>query len=472
MASPQTPYGGDYRGYRQYRRRSMFGPVVLILIGVAFLLANMHIISAARLGWLFATWWPLLLIVLGLVRIVEYSVARSQGGPTPRFGGGAVFLLVLVILVGIGASTARRVNWNAFGNDFDVNPGIDTMWGQKYDFTDEVEQALPVGGSLQIDSDHGAVTVHVSESADSQVKLVVHRHVAADSQDAANKIHDQQKATLIADGNVVRANSGQHEPTVQIGFSMGPRSISDMEIWAPRKAAVQINAAHGDINVSERDAKVKVSTTHGDVQISQIKGDVEVAGHKGDIQIHQVTGDVDIEGRIDDVTISEVTGSLKLNGEFFGNTKVSQVGRVQFGSSRTQLELAKLTGDLEMGSDDLRVSSGVGPMMLHTKAKDIHVEDISGNVNIENSHGEIEVHPKSPFGDISISNHQGAIHVIIPESAGFNIDARSSRGELESDFPLSINQQGEDHVAQGSLGKGGNRLQLTTDHGLIEVRKG
>jgi DUF4097 and DUF4098 domain-containing protein YvlB len=432
----------------------------------------MHIISPARIGWLFATWWPLLLIVLGLVRIVEYSVARSQGNPAPRFGGGAVFLLILVILVGVSASTARRVNWQAFGNDFDVNPGIDTMWGQKYDFTDEVQQALPAGGSLQIDSDHGSVTVHVSESSDDPVKLVVHRHIAADSQDAANKFHDQQKATLTTEGNVLRVNSGQHGPNVQIGFSMGPRSVSDMEIWAPRKAPVQVTAAHGDINVAERDANVKVSTTHGDVQVSQVKGNVSVAGHKGDIQIHQVTGDVEISGRLDDVTISEVSGALKLNGEFFGDTKLSQVGRVQFGSSRTQLDIAKLTGDLEMGSDDLRVSSGVGPFVLHTKAKDIHVEDISGPVNIENSHGEIEVHPKSPFGDISISNHQGAIHVVLPDSAGFNIDARSSRGELESDFPLTINQQGEDHVAQGNLGKGGSKLQLTTDHGLIEVRKG
>ncbi len=471
MASPQTPYG-NYRGYRAGRRRSIFGPIVLILVGVAFLLTNMHIISMPRLGWLFAIWWPLLLIVLGLIRIIEYSVARSQGGPPPRFGGGAVFLLILLILIGVSASTARRVNWQAFGNDFDVNPGIDTMWGQKYEFTDEVQQALPAGGSLQIDSDHGAVTIHVADNADSPVKLLVHRHIAADSQNAADKIHDQQKATLTADGNVLKVNSGQREANVQVGFSMGPRSISDMEIWAPRRAAVEINASHGDINVAERDAKVKVSTTHGDVQVSEIKGNVEIAAHKGNIQVHKITGDVDIEGRIDDVSISEVSGALKLSGDFFGDTKLSQIGRVQFGSTRTQLELAKLTGDLEMGSDDLRVSSGVGPFMLHTKAKDIHVEEITGALNIENSHGEIEVHPKSPFGDISISNHQGAIHVVLPESAGFDVDARSSRGELESDFPLNINQQGQDHVAQGNLGKGGNKLQLTTDHGMIEIRKG
>jgi DUF4097 and DUF4098 domain-containing protein YvlB len=52
------------------------------------------------------------------------------------------------------------------------------------------------------------------------------------------------------------------------------------------------------------------------------------------------------------------------------------------------------------------------------------------------------------------------------------VDARSTRGELESDFQLNVSEHGDDHAAAGTLGKGGNKLQLTTDHGTIEIRKG
>jgi len=52
------------------------------------------------------------------------------------------------------------------------------------------------------------------------------------------------------------------------------------------------------------------------------------------------------------------------------------------------------------------------------------------------------------------------------------VDARSSRGEFESDFPLTETKKGEDHVVEGNVGKGGAKLQLTTDHGTIEIRKG
>jgi len=470
VASPQVPYQG-YRYYR--RRRSLFGPIVLIGIGVAFLLANMHVISGARLAWLFATWWPALLILLGLVRIVEYSIARSQGSPVPRFGGGAIFLLILFICIGLSASGARRVDWQrAFGDDVDFN-GFNAAFGEKYEFTDELTQPLPPNGSIRVDNNRGAVTIHASQDSGNSVKLVVRRHIAADSQNEANDIHSRQAATMTPDGSVLHIDSGQHEASGHVGFYVGPRSVSDMEIWAPAKAAVDISTAHGDVNVADRQADVTVSTTHGDVQLSQIKGNISLTAHSGDLQISDITGNVKIDGKADDVTLSDITGGVSLDGEFYGDTKLSHVGStVQFRSSRTDLQLAKLSGDLDMDSGDLRANSIVGPLRVTTKAKDIHLEDVSGAINIDDSHGEVEVHPQSPFGDLTVNNHQGAIHVVLPEDAGYTVDARSTRGELETDFPLNISEQGPDRTTTGTLGKGGSKLQLTTDHGTIEIRKG
>ena len=471
MASPQMPY--DPRYYRRYRPRSLAGPIILIGIGVAFLLSNMHVVSAARVAWLFSTWWPLFLILIGLVRIIEYAIARNEGGPAPRLGGGSIFLLVLFILIGLSASGARHMNWQAFNDNVDMNPGWDTMFGEKYEYTQELSQPLPAGGRIEVDSDHGSVTVHQADNGDAPVKMIVHRHVAADSQSDADKMNDKQKPTMTVEGNTLRISGGENQPRAQVGFVMGPRITSDLEIWAPRKAPVEVTAAHGDVNVAERDADLKISTTHGDVQANQIKGNVDVTSHKGDIRISQITGDVHLEGKADDVTLTDISGVTVLDGEFFGDTKLSHIGKsVKFHSSRTDLELGKLAGDLDMDSGDLHVSSVSGSFEVHTRAKDIRLEDISGPITIENSHGEIDLHPKSPYGDVNVSNHQGAIHVVLPESAGFNVDARSSRGELESDFPLNVTRNGDDRVAQGSVGKGGNKLQLTTDHGSIEIRKG
>src|SRR5438874_6560163 len=372
------PY--DPRYYRR-RPRSMAGPIILVALGVMFLLMNMHVVSWPRLGWFFSTWWPLLLILFGIIRIAEYAIARSQGGPAPRLGGGAVFLLILFIVIGLSASSARRVNWQAFGDNVDVNPGWDGMFGEKYEFTQELSQPLPADGRIQIDSDRGSVTVHVAENAASPVKTVVHRHIPAESQDSANKFNDQQKPTMSVDGNILRLNSGEHVAHVQVGFVMGPRIVTDLEIWAPRKAPVQVNAGRGDVNVTQRDADVKITTTRGDIEADQIKGNIEITAHRGNIQISQVTGDAHVEGRADDVTLSDISGVALLEGEFFGDTKLSRIGKsVKFHSTRTDMELGKLDGDLTMDSGDLHANSIVGPFEVHTRAKDLRLENISGPI--------------------------------------------------------------------------------------------
>lgn len=43
---------------------SAMGAIVLIVLGTLFLLANLGLIP--RLGALFTTWWPLILIVVGV----------------------------------------------------------------------------------------------------------------------------------------------------------------------------------------------------------------------------------------------------------------------------------------------------------------------------------------------------------------------------------------------------------------------
>ena len=51
--------------------RLHIGAVILILLGVIFLLINLDIAPAAELKKLLTTWWPLLLIVVGVLAIMR-----------------------------------------------------------------------------------------------------------------------------------------------------------------------------------------------------------------------------------------------------------------------------------------------------------------------------------------------------------------------------------------------------------------
>jgi hypothetical protein len=57
------------------RSRSKTGAYILILIGIVFLLVNLEILPIPDLRLLVATWWPLILIVIGIALL-----GRSRKG--------------------------------------------------------------------------------------------------------------------------------------------------------------------------------------------------------------------------------------------------------------------------------------------------------------------------------------------------------------------------------------------------------
>src|SRR5512133_1170204 len=98
------------------RKRSFAGAIVLIVIGVVFLLGNMHVITWIRLWRWFAHYWPVLLILYGVVKLIEYYQAQRERVQYRGFGAGGVVMIVFLILFGLTASGIERmrgqINWN------------------------------------------------------------------------------------------------------------------------------------------------------------------------------------------------------------------------------------------------------------------------------------------------------------------------------------------------------------------------
>jgi len=45
------------------------GPILLIIIGVLLLLSNLNILPLGELRTLLKQWWPLLLIIIGIIQL-------------------------------------------------------------------------------------------------------------------------------------------------------------------------------------------------------------------------------------------------------------------------------------------------------------------------------------------------------------------------------------------------------------------
>src|SRR5271165_6248395 len=186
-----------------HRRRSFAGPVVLIILGVVFLLGNLHLLSWARLGTLFAHYWPALLILWGVIKLIEYQQAQRDGVPARGIGASGVFLVIVIVVCGLLATQASRFNWGELRDNMNIDDNdLDNMFGETFNFDDHLEQDVPPAiTSLRINDEHGAV--RVTTSNDNKITVVVRKRVGAERQSDADKYNAGTKPTLTASGTLL-----------------------------------------------------------------------------------------------------------------------------------------------------------------------------------------------------------------------------------------------------------------------------
>jgi len=450
------------------RRRSVVGPLILIVIGALFLLRNFG--YTIPLFTNFARYWPLLLVLIGVVRLAEYFAARSAGRPAPCMGGGSVFLLVIVICVGVGLSAAfhgrDQINWGSVRDNVDMNDDLIHLFGSEYTFDGELNQQIPAGGTVRVNCDRGNITVNNWDQP--QVKVVYHKRVFAGSQGEADSTNRNTAPRIQAQGNSVDVQGNTE--------GAGPKGVaSDMEVYVPLKADVELTARRGDISVTQRTGDVKVNSQRGDVTLDQVTGNVNVTTRHGSLHVSNVTGNVMADGRLDDLALDTVAGTAFITADIFGDTRLSKLQKgITIRTSRTELQFARLDGDLTMDSGDLQGDGLLGPVSLSTKAKDVNLRNLKGDVHINDDHGDINLESGSAagLGNLDLTTHHGDVHLRLPSKANFQYQVVTRHGAISSDFE---NVRSESHTgsssASGTVGKGGVKVNVTSDTGDIEMSK-
>jgi DUF4097 and DUF4098 domain-containing protein YvlB len=308
----------------------------------------------------------------------------------------------------------------------------------------------------------------VTVSSDDKVHLVTNYVVVARSDSDAQKMRGARTPVFSTEGSVLVLSSIGTQGVENANYAR-----VNMEVQVPRKASVDLQSMRGDVRVIGRDGDVKIQASRGDAQTEDVNGKVEAHARHGDFLARKVSGDVSIEGSINDCTVSDVGGQVELRGDFYGSINVSRVPKpVRFNSSRTDLEITKLDGDMRMESGDLRISSMTGPVTLRTRSKDIHFDSLAGDLTLDDSNGEVEVHVKAPVGNIDINDRNGQVRITLPDKSNFSVDAETRNGDIRSDFSeIRVENVRDTNHASGRVGSGGGTVRLRTEHGDIEIRK-
>ncbi len=446
-------------------RRSLAGPIILIFIGCLFLLHNFGV--HLPIWRAFGRYWPLLLILWGVIKLIEHASAGRQGYRTSGIGAGSVFLLLLIIIVGVAARHSSDVNWGGVRDQIQLDDDLGGMFGNAYTYDDTIQQTFPADGNLRIISDRGAITVQPSDG--DSIKVIVHKKLYANNQNDADKYNQGSKPVITVNGTAVLLNANTN--------GAGDHGVSaDMDVFVPRKAALDVASRRGDLTITDRKADVKVSGQHGDVALNDIAGAVSVNLDRGSVRVAKIVGDVNINGHIDDATVDDVNGSVQLNGDFFDNIHVSKVTKtVAFKSTRSDVSLASVPGDLEISGDSLRGTDVTGPSRLVMRSKEVHLEGVSGDLELQSTNGDIEVNAanKLPLGKMTITGKRGDVTVVLPSDAGFQLDATTRKGGISSDFSsVKVdNRDGGTSTATGTVGNGAAKVVINSDVGDIKINK-
>lgn len=296
------------------------------------------------------------------------------------------------------------------------------------------DRTLKVSGRVDLDvqSGSGNISVHPGDST----SVVVHGHVRiSESWFGGGGMSADEKLKRIID----------NPPIEQSGNSIRIGHISDealrnnvsisYDITVPKDTSVQSHTGSGDQRINDVNGPVRVNSGSGNLVINNVGSEVRANAGSGDLQISNV------QGRVYSETGSGTIRATGVGGGF----------------------------DARAGSGDIIFEqAGSGSVRANTGSGNIRLRNVSGGVEAGAGSGDVLVEGKMS-SDWRIHTGSGEVEVKLPSDAKFNIDARSSSGNVEVHHPVTIQGTLKRNHIEGTVNGGGTLLDISTGSGTIRV---
>jgi hypothetical protein len=443
-------------------RSSLFAGLLLILLGVIFLIDRNY--PGLEIGHLVRLYWPLLLILWGVAKLFDRLSERGAG--QPRHGvlsGGEAVLLVLLAIVLSSFVFRDWLREHFPGIVLDL-PAFHENYSEAMS---PIQRTLQPGARVAIATGRGDVTVHASDG-DSLIVTATKSGPGANGPSARERMREVAVA-IDPQGNGVLIHP------IRMDSAPGGSSV-DIDVRVPKSSSLSIDAAHGDVSVSGISGNIDVRSGNGDTDVHDAGADVSVESENGDLHIGRIGGNLRLSGRGDDVDIQSVAGNVSIDGAFLGSIEMRGVAKnTHCATQFSALTFGPLAGRMQMDSDDISLSGVSGDAKLVTRNKDVTADHIAGQLEIADSHSDINVtYAEPPHADIDITDDSGDVHLAFPSNSNFFLSAMSRSGEVNSDFSgASLRPVNDEDLQQltGQFGGGGPRISIVNTYGTIQLSK-
>jgi DUF4097 and DUF4098 domain-containing protein YvlB len=294
------------------------------------------------------------------------------------------------------------------------------------------DRTLDVSGPVRLEVKTGSGSLEVTAGPAGQVR--VHGEIRLRSgflgvSRAADRVRRiEENPPIVQEGSVIRIGVTDDEDLL--------RDVSiSYRITAPEETSLVARSGSGSQSVGDLRGPVEASTGSGSIRLGSIGGDVKAESGSGSIRIDAAAGNLIARAGSGSIT------ALRIEGSIHAST----------GSGGIELE-----------------QSGSGNVDVHSGSGRVRVRGVRGGLTIQTGSGSIAVAGEMA-GDWRIDASSGDVEVELPPGAAFDLDVRTSSGNIESDHPVTVEGSFSKKALRGAVRGGGSRLDIETASGSVSI---
>ena len=211
-------------------------------------------------------------------------------------------------------------------------------------------------------------------------------------------------------------------------------------------------------------------------------GSLSVEGHNGGAAVKGwLRSDVLVRARVDAVADTQSSADL-LAGRVSvdtGGGQVHSMGPDHLEDSWWSVSyeiFVPQTTDLSVKTHNggVTISDVRGQIRFSTHNGGVHLKRVAGDVGGDTHNGGIEVELAGSIWDgrqLEVSAYNGGITLAAPAGLSAHVQAETSNGRIQSDFPITVTGEVRPRRLDTNIGSGGPLIHLTTHNGQVTLKR-
>lgn len=118
---------------------------------------------------------------------------------------------------------------------------------------------------------------------------------------------------------------------------------------------------------------------------------------------------------------------------------------------------------IEGATSEIEASTVNGSITAYTSGGPVRASTVNGGIEVRMRETGTE--------DLEFETVNGSVDIELPASLNAELDMRTVNGRVSSDFPLTLSGRINPRHIRATIGKGGQRLKVSTVNGSVDIRK-